>query len=102
MKALLKRPGKVPVWSVTPGTIREAFQAAVGGKIDVSTDKTMAGRFAVLSDKGAKEAGQPYNCEINNVNFWGNILIVGIEGEEFTDLPEAVARIIVDYITWEF
>lgn len=37
----------------------------------------------------------PYNLNFLGVNWFGPILIVGIDGEEFTDIPPETARSIM-------
>lgn len=42
------------------------------------------------------------NCEINGVDYVGNIVVVGVDGEEFTDIQDETVKIITDYINREF
>jgi len=82
--AIVKRPYE-PV-----GRIREidntlkAFQEIVGGCIQavpVSSD------MAVICDEEGRIFLKPDNCNIAGINFVGTIMAVGIDGNDFTDVP---------------
>lgn len=101
MKALLKKVGEKPEIVDIPNTL-EALQETVGGYIETVTDHTAAGVFAVICNEEGRLKEFDYNCEINGVSYVGDICVVGVEGEEFADLPDETAKIITDYINREF
>ncbi len=102
MKTLLKKVGEKPENVDIPNTL-EALQETVGGNIvKVVTDHTAAGVFAIICDNEGHLKGYERNCEINGVDYIGNIVVVGVDGEEFKDLPDETAKIITDYINREF
>ena len=101
MKALQKKVGHKPEIVEIPNTL-EALQEAVGGYIQAVTDHTAAGVFAVICDEEGRLKGYERNCEINGVDYVGNIIIVGVDGEEFTDIQDGTVKIITDYINREF
>ena len=78
MIVLKKEPGKDPVLTDIDNTL-EAFQKNVGGYMIVCNEE---GRIQSL----------PYNCTVMNADFYGTILIAGIDGDEFTDVPITTAK----------
>lgn len=81
--ALTKRPGCPPrhVWV---SNSLEALQKAVGGHIEVVR---LATNLVVICDEEGRLKGREYNCSICGMDFVGDIVIVGTDGEEFADLP---------------
>ena len=83
ISALLKRPGEIPRHVNVSNTL-EALQRNVGGYIEAVT---FASDAVILCDEEGRLKGKPYNCKIGIHDFVGDILIVGVDGEDFTDLP---------------
>lgn len=83
MKVLKKEPGKKPEWVEIDNTL-EALQKAVGGYIQAVPYYN----YVVICDEEGRLKGKAYNQAIGGVTFVGTILIVGDDGEDFTDLPE--------------
>ena len=83
IRALSKRPGCPPrlVWV---SNSLENLQNHVGGYIETVT---LATDCCVICNEEGRLMGLPYNCTIAGVSFVGDILIVGMDGEAFTDLP---------------
>lgn len=44
--------------------------------------------IAVICNEDGRLLGMPHNCEICGIDFCGPLLIVGVDGDEFTDIPE--------------
>lgn len=88
MKAICKKPGE-PAEVVDIENSLEALQEAVGGHLE---SFTFAVDACVLCDEDGRWKGYPHNTVICGVEFAGPILIVGVAGEDFTDLkaPERV------------
>lgn len=87
MRVIYKAPGGKPEIRDIPNTLEE-LQESVGGYIESCTFTTNA---AVICNEEGRLRGLPYNCRFLGVDFVGPILVVGIEGDEFTDLdPEAM------------
>lgn len=83
ISALLKRPGEIPRHVNISNTL-EALQKNVGGHIEcVKILKDVV----VICDEEGKLKGKPFNCKISGYDFVGDILMVGLDGEDFTDLP---------------
>ena len=87
MRVIRKEPGRFPEVVDIPNTL-EGVQKAVGGYIEVyqvSTD------LAILCDEEGKLKGEEYNCTLLGEDFAGPILLVGLDGPEFTDVDPHVA-----------
>lgn len=84
MTAIYKAPGCAPEVIDIPNTL-EALQEKVGGYIETVTFATDA---AIICNEEGRLMGLPYNCNLLGVSFVGPILIVGVDGEEFTGIPD--------------
>lgn len=83
ISALAKRPGEAPRPVKLQHSL-EALQRSVGGYIEAVT---LTADLVILCDEEGRLKGKPFNCVICGVDFVGDILLVGREGEEFADLP---------------
>lgn len=83
MIVLKKEPGKDPVLTDIDNTL-EAFQKSVGGYIETVT---LTEELAIVCNEEGRIQSLPYNCTVMNADFCGTILIAGIDGDEFTDVP---------------
>ncbi len=80
---LLKRPGEIPR-SVNVSNSLEALQRNVGGYIETVT---FASDCVIICNEEGRLLGMPYNCTICGLDFVGEIIIAGVKGDEFTDIP---------------
>lgn len=87
MTALLLEPGKDSRTIEIENTL-EALQEAVGGYIETVTFATDA--CLIVNEEGLllKLPTQ----KILGRTFFGNALVVGVSGDEFTDVPEEAIR----------
>lgn len=83
MKAIKKEPGEQPRMVSIQNTL-EGLQKAVGGRIETVR---LFEDACVVCDEEWRLQGKPYNCNILGVPFGGTILLVGVSGEEFCDVP---------------
>ena len=81
--AISKRPG-CPPRSVWVSNTLENLQRNVGGYIEAVT---IAADACIICDEEGRLKGKPYNCTICGVDFVGDILLVGVKGEDFADFP---------------
>ena len=79
-----KDPGKSPQLIPDFENTLENFQQAVGGHIEAVTFTEGA---AVICNEEGRLRGLPYNCKVLGVGLVGTILIVGVDEDEFADLP---------------
>lgn len=91
MRVIYKAPGCRPEpWDI-PNTLEE-LQATVGGYIETVT---LAKDAAIICNEEGRLLGLPYNCRFWGVDFVGPILVVGVDGDEFTDLdPTAMGMLL--------
>ena len=89
MKAICKRPGEEPETIEIENTLA-ALQAEVGGYIEAVTVSKDA---AVICNEEGRILGLPDNGRFFGVDFVGTVLIVGIKGDEFCDVPDSDFRL---------
>lgn len=92
MRILMKEPGKGIHCMVIPNEL-PMLQELVGGYIETYT---IAEDVAIVCNEEGKLRGLPYNCTICGENFVGNILFVGVDGDDFTDIPESLIRMVAE------
>lgn len=92
MIAIYKAPGSAPKTIEIDNTL-EALQAAVDGYIETVT---LATDCVIICNEEGRLNDMPFNCEVCGCPFFGPLLIVGVKGDEFTDLyrPQSVARML--------
>ena len=83
MKVVVMKPDALPDVQDIPNTL-EALQDLVGGYVEVVT---VGDNVAVVCNEEGRLDGLPYCATIGDVQFVGNIAIVGTDGCEFTDVP---------------
>ena len=87
MKAIRIRPRELPQLIDVENTL-EALQEQVGGYIQAVPAFSDA---VVICDEEGRLKGYPANCTICGVGYVGTVLIVGVDGEEFCDIPKEAA-----------
>lgn len=85
MRAIRKRPGQEPQIIDVENSL-EALQREVDGWIETVT---FAEDACVICNEEGRIQGLPFNLELMGILFFGTILIVGVDGENFTDLSDA-------------
>lgn len=83
MKILRKKVGCEPEIVEVENTL-EALQREVGGYIETVTITRDA--CIVVNEEGIIN-DLPFNTRLFGLQLFGTILIVGVDGDEFTDLP---------------
>ncbi|MBR3008356.1 MAG: DUF3846 domain-containing protein [Stomatobaculum sp.] len=86
IKVLVIEPGKNPEEREIDNTL-EAMQEIVGGYIECVT---MATDLVIIDNEEGRLMDLPYNRTICCVNFVGTIIMAGVEGDEFADLPASL------------
>lgn len=92
IRAIVKRPDE-EIGHVTfiSNTLKN-LQNTVGGYIETVTIITDEPQVVIICNEEGRLMDLPYNCTINGIDFYGDIIAVGVSGDEFSDLPEAVTR----------
>ena len=70
----------------------ESLQFEVDGWIEAVTFSEDA---CVICNEEGRIQGLPFNLELMGILFFGTILIVGVDGENFTDLSDAVVELMM-------
>ena len=85
MKAIRVIPGRLPELIQVDNTLN-ALQEQVGGRIEtISICENLVG---IVNDEMIL-LGLPYNGRIGGQHIFGTLLVVGLNGEEFCDVPES-------------
>lgn len=83
ISVVIIEPGKGPRHVHISNTL-ENLQKTVGGYIETVT---LASDLVVICDEEGRIKNKPYCCDICGISFVGTVVICGVEGEEFADLP---------------
>ena len=83
MKAIRFVPGALPEQIEIENTL-EALQKQVGGHIEAVT---LGPDLCAICNKEGLLMDLPYMGMINHVEFYGPVLLVGVNGEDFCDVP---------------
>lgn len=94
MLVIRKDPGQPPELVVMENTL-EALQQAVGGPIEAVT---LAQNAVIICNEEGWLCGLPFNCRFCGINFAGTILVVGVDGDEFSGLSNEDARAIARWL----
>lgn len=84
LKAIIKRSDE-EIGHVTniSGTL-ENLQRTVGGYIEtVTIDRNLV----IICNEEGRILGLPYNCKLCGIDFVGDIILLGVDGEDFADVP---------------
>lgn len=96
INAVIKLPGKNPQLRTIPNTL-EALQGLVGGYIE--TLPVASDLVAVVNEEGRLQ-DLAYNMDIAGQSVVGTIVFVGVDGGEFTDVPELLRKQINSLGRW--
>ncbi len=84
IRAIFIRPGEAPRMGTQRNRLKE-LQDRVGGPIGVVT---ITYGMAVICNENSVMSDMKYCAKIGDIQFFGPILVVGTDGEDFTDVPE--------------
>lgn len=87
MRALFKGPSDDKFRELLIPNELDVLQQLVGGHIETVTIATDA---VIICNEEGRILGLDPNCNYCGIDFVGPILIVGTDGEEFTDCPMSV------------
>ena len=83
ISVLIKEPGKKPRHVNIENSLQN-LQKTVGGYIETVT---LATDLVVICNEEGRLMGLPHCCRICGVDFVGPVVLCGVKGEEFSDLP---------------
>lgn len=87
MRALFKAPKDDKFREIVVPNKLDVLQQLVGGHIETVTIATDA---VIICNEEGRILGLDPNCNYCGIDFVGPILIVGTDGEDFTDCPMSV------------
>ena len=85
IKVIIKRPDEPRGHVCWISSRLENLQRTVGGYIQVFP---LTGHSAIICDEEGKLKGKPVNCRCSGQVFVGTIIFVGLDQDDFTDIPE--------------
>ena len=88
MKALYKRQGDKGFREIEVENELRALQQLVGGYIECVY---LSPEACVICNEEGRIYGMAHNCVFEGIDYVGPILVVGVDGDEFTDCPISVA-----------
>lgn len=94
MKVIFKEPGKRCEYRDIELSL-SALQEAVGGYLETVT---IAEDLVIICDEEGRLKELPYNCKAAGINFVGNIMFAGVDGEDFADVTvpiETIERLVI-------
>ena len=86
IRVILKRPDEVFGHVTNISDTLENLQRTVGGPIEVFR---IADDMAVICNEEGKLLGLEENMRIGSEILVGNLIFIGVDGEEFCDIPMA-------------
>ena len=92
IRAIVKRPDEDIGHVTSISNTLKNLQNIVGGYIETVTIIAEEPKVVIICNEEGRILNMPYNCTINGIDFCGDIIAVGVDGDEFADLPEAVTR----------
>lgn len=98
IKVIRKLPGEPAQIVVITNTLH-SLQAQVGGLIQAVT---VAENCAILCNEEGRLMGLEPNCRIENNDFVGPILIVGVNGADFDDVSNKTIGFFRKKLDWEW
>ena len=88
MRVLFKEPGRKEFQTLLVANELRILQLLVGdGPIETVT---IAEDACIICNEEGRNRGMEPNCNFLGVEFVGPIMIVGVDGDEFTDCPMSV------------
>lgn len=87
MRALYKAPTDTGFREIVVPNKLEVLQELVGGYIETVT---MTMDSCIILNEEGRILGLPHNCNYLGIDVCGPMLIVGVDGDDFTDVPLSV------------
>ncbi len=89
IKVIIKEPGKYPVEKSISNTL-ETLQKIVEGSIEAVSP---APGLCIICNEDGKLKNLPYNITMFGIDFVGTLILVGVDGDEFADVPIKLGHI---------
>lgn len=90
VRAIVKSPDeKVGHITYINNSLKD-LQDIVDGYIETVTVLDEDPTVVIICNEDGRIMDMPYNCTISGIDFVGTIIAVGVNGDEFADIPSAV------------
>lgn len=83
ISVIIKRPGEKAHRTNISSTL-ENLQKTVGGYIETVT---ISSDSCFICNENGRLLGLPYNFSFTGVDFVGTVILIGVKGDEFADIP---------------
>lgn len=90
MRALYKTPADAGFREIIVENKLKPLQDLVGGYIETVT---MTMNSCLICNEEGRLLGLPYNCNYLGMEIYGPMLVVGVQGDEFCDVPLSVVMV---------
>lgn len=97
IKVFMKRPDSPKGYMTWISNTLENLQKNVNGyietvtktlsRVDENGTETETVKIVIICNEDGRLLGLPYCCTILGIDFVGDIIICGIDGDEFADIP---------------
>lgn len=84
IKVIIKRPDEAVGHMTWIENSLKNLQRTVDGYIETVTIGT---DLVIICNEEGRLKGLPYNCTICDMDFFGDLIFAGIDGDEFADIP---------------
>ena len=88
IRVIIKKPNSQPYMTVIENDLKK-LQEIVGGYIETVT---IAEDLVVICNEEGKLKGLPENCNVCGIDFVGPIIFVGINEDEFANIPISYSK----------
>ena len=85
IKAIVKRPGELYGRVTWVSNTLESLQRQVQGYIETVTFPDL--RIVIICNEEGVIKELPVNCSVHGELFFGNIVVLGVQGDEFASVP---------------
>lgn len=83
VSVIIKRPGEKPYKTNISDSLKN-LQNTVGGNIETVT---LCEDMTFIVNEEGRLLGLPYNCTVCDVELYGTVVVIGVKGDEFDDIP---------------
>lgn len=89
IRVIIKSPGETAGHYLTIPNDLKALQSIVGGHIECVP---ASGNMVIICNEEGRVIGLPKNGRICGVDFCGTVVVAGVKGEDFADVPVDIEK----------
>ncbi|MBQ6621547.1 MAG: DUF3846 domain-containing protein [Mogibacterium sp.] len=91
LRAIVKRPDEEFGHMTNVSVSLKNLQNLVGGYIETVTLGPINPDLVVVCNEEGRLMGLDYNCTVAGIDFVGDIVVLGMDGDKFSDIPISFA-----------